>query len=104
MIHIKKTIDKLKIDISSLYNDTEHEISRVIKTNFPSEIQEKADSIKDAISKPLLELSESLKNVDPESGQVLEHSRKRIDHEGHELCVGSFSSVGHCLSARRIRL
>jgi uncharacterized protein YllA (UPF0747 family) len=44
--HIRKTIDKLKIDIPLLYNDTDREISRVIKENFPSGIESRAESIR----------------------------------------------------------
>ncbi len=90
--HIKKIIDKLGIDFSSLYNDTDHEISRVIKENFPSEIQDNADSIRKSIEKPLIELAESLKNKDPESRQVLEHSRKRVDHELNHLFKRLFTT------------
>jgi bacillithiol biosynthesis cysteine-adding enzyme BshC len=83
--HIGKTIDKLKIDISSLYNDTDREISRVIKENFPTELESEEDSIRDDAKKPLKKLADSLKDKDPESFQVVEHSLKRLDQELNHL-------------------
>ena len=83
--HIRKTIDKLKIDFSSLYNDTDHEVGRVIMENFPSEIQSESEAIRENVERPLMDLSESLRDTDPESYQALEHSRKRIDHELNHL-------------------
>lgn len=90
--HICKTIDKLNIDIASLYNDTDREVGRVIKENFPSEIETQEESIRDETKRPLKELSESLKKEDPESFQVVEHSLKRIDHELNHLYKRLFAT------------
>lgn len=83
--HIKRVIDKLGIDFSSLYNDSDHESGRVIKENFPSEIESEAESIREKTKKPLKELSDSLKDKDPESFQVIEQSLKRLDLELNHL-------------------
>ena len=90
--HIRKTIDKLNIDFSSLYNDTDREISRVIKENFPSEIESRAESIRDEIKKPLKELSDSLEDKDSESFQAIEHSLKRLDQELNHLYKRLFAA------------
>jgi len=90
--HIKKIIDKLNIDFTSLYNDTEYEISRVIKENFPSEIQTKAELVRNETKRPLKELSESLKDKDPESFQVIEQSLKRMDQELNHLYKKLFTT------------
>jgi len=90
--HIKKTIDKLTIDFASLYNDTDREISRVIKENFPSEVESRAESIRSEVKKPLKDLSESLKEKDPESFQVVEHSLKRMDQELNHLYKKLFTT------------
>jgi bacillithiol biosynthesis cysteine-adding enzyme BshC len=90
--HIKKAIDKLDIDFTSLYNDTDHAISRVIKENFPSEIESRAESIREETKKPLKYLSESLKDKDPESFQVVEHSLKRMDQELNHLYKKLFTT------------
>ena len=90
--HIKKIFDKLDIDYASLYNDTEHEISRVIKEKFPSEIQSRADSIQTEIDKLLVDLSNELKEYEPISYQAMEHSRKKIDHEMNKLSKKLFAT------------
>lgn len=90
--HIRKTIDKLNIDFASLYNDTDREISKVIKENFPSEIESRAESIRDEIKKPLKELSVSLEDKDPESFQAIEHSLKRLDQELNHLYKRLFAA------------
>jgi bacillithiol biosynthesis cysteine-adding enzyme BshC len=90
--HIGKLMKKLSIDFSSLYKDAEHEVSRVIKTKFPPEIQEKAESLRSAIVRPLSDLSDSLKGSDPESVQALEHARKKIDHELNHLSKKLFAA------------
>jgi bacillithiol biosynthesis cysteine-adding enzyme BshC len=82
---IKRTLDRLNIGFASLYKDRDHEIGRVIKENFPSEIDSKTDDIRGNVERPLKELSESFKDKDPESYQALEHTRKRIDHELNHL-------------------
>jgi len=90
--HIRKTVDKLSIDFASLYNDTDHEISRVIKENFPSEIEARAEEIREETKKPLKDLSVSLKDNDPESFQAIEHSLKRLDHEINHLYKRLFAA------------
>ena len=90
--HIGKLMRKLSIDFSLLYRDAEHEVSRVIKENFPPEIQERAESLRSAIVKPLSDLSDSLKDTDPESVQALEHAKKRIDHELNHLSKRLFAA------------
>jgi bacillithiol biosynthesis cysteine-adding enzyme BshC len=90
--HIRKTIDKLGIDFPSLYNDTDREKSRIIKANFPSDVESEADSIRDEIKRPLQELSLSFKDGDPESFQVIEHSLKRLDQELNHLYKRLFAA------------
>ena len=90
--HIQKIIDKLSLDFAFLYDDTEHEISRAIKEKFPPETQQKAESLRSEIEKPLLDLIKSLKNSDSESGQAIEHTRKRIDHELNHLSKKLFAA------------
>jgi len=90
--HIRKSVDKLSIDFTSLYNDTDHEISRVIKENFPSEIEAGAEAIREETKKPLKDLSVSLKDKDPESYQAIEHSLKRLDHEMNHLYKRLFAA------------
>ncbi|UCE65064.1 MAG: bacillithiol biosynthesis cysteine-adding enzyme BshC [Candidatus Zixiibacteriota bacterium] len=89
---IKKTMDKLGISFASLYNDTDYEISRVIKDNFPSEIQSEGELMRNETKKPLKQLSESLKAKDPESYQVIEHSLKRLDQELNHLYKKLFTA------------
>jgi len=90
--HIRKSVEKLSIDFTSLYNDTDHEISRVIKENFPSEIEAGAEAIREETKKPLKDLSVSLKDKDPESFQAIEHSLKRLDHELNHLYKRLFAA------------
>jgi uncharacterized protein YllA (UPF0747 family) len=90
--HIRKTFEKLEIDYASLYNDTEHEISRVIMEKFPSEIQSRSEKIQSEIDESLGSLSTELKETEPLSYQALEHSRKKIDHEMNRLSKKLFSS------------
>jgi bacillithiol biosynthesis cysteine-adding enzyme BshC len=90
--HIQKIIDKLSLDFASLYGDTEYEIGRAIKEKFPPETQQKAESLRSEIDKPLLDLIKSLKNSDSESGQAIEHTRKRIDHELNHLSKKLFAA------------
>ncbi|UCC80126.1 MAG: bacillithiol biosynthesis cysteine-adding enzyme BshC [Candidatus Zixiibacteriota bacterium] len=90
--HIKKIMEKLKIDFSSLYNETDRELSRVIKENFPSEIESEAESVREKIKEPLKELSRSLKDKDPESFQVVEQSLKRLDLELNHLYKKLFTA------------
>lgn len=89
--HIQKIIDKLSLDFASLYDDTEYEISRVIKEKFPPETQQKAESLRSEIEKPLRDLLKSLENSDSESGQAIEYTRKRIDHELNHLSKKLFT-------------
>lgn len=83
--HIKKTFQKLSPDFLSLYNDTEHEISRVIMENYPPEIESRAESLRPEVEKPLKEMANSLKKNEPEGYQVIEHTLKRIDLELNHL-------------------
>ena len=89
--HIMKNINKLSLDFPSLYNDIEGEINRVILENYPPEIQQRAESLRPDVEKPLNELAESLKKNEPEGFQALEHTRKRIDHELNHLSKKLFS-------------
>jgi bacillithiol biosynthesis cysteine-adding enzyme BshC len=79
--HIHKLTHKLGIDFAGLANDLEFEVGRVIKENFPAEIQEHADSLRERIEEPLNRLAEEIKPVDLESYQAIDHTRRRIDHE-----------------------
>ncbi|MEE8418190.1 MAG: bacillithiol biosynthesis cysteine-adding enzyme BshC, partial [candidate division Zixibacteria bacterium] len=90
--HIQKIFKKLSLDFASLYDDTEHEISRAIKEKFPPETQQKAESLRSEIDKPLRDLLKSLENSDSESGQAIEHARKRIDHELNHLSKKLFAA------------
>lgn len=90
--HIGRLMKKLSIDFSVLHRDAEQEVGRVIKENFPPEIQERADSLRAAVVKPLSDLSESLKDPDPESVQALENAKKRIDHELNHLSKKLFAA------------
>ncbi len=90
--HIQKIIDKLSLDFASLYDDSEYEISRAIKENFPPETQQKAESLRSEIDKPLRDLLKSLENSDSESGQAIEYTRKRIDHELNHLSKKLFAA------------
>jgi len=90
--HIQKIFNKLSLDFASLYDDTEYEISRVIKEKFPPETQQKAEFLRSEIEKPLLDLLKSLKNSDSESSQAIEHTRKRIDHELNHLSKKLFAT------------
>ena len=90
--HIKRIFKRLSLDFASLYDDTGYEISRVIKENFPPETQQKAESLRSEIEKPLLDLLKSLENSDPESSQAIEHTRKKIDHELNRLSKKLFAA------------
>ena len=90
--HIQKIFKKLSLDFAFLYDDTEHEISRAIKEKFPPETQQKAESLRSEIDKPLRDLLKSLENSDSESGQAIEHTRKRIDHEMNHLSKKLFTA------------
>ena len=90
--HIQKILDKLSLDFASLYDDTEYEISRAIKEKFPPETQQKAESLRSEIEKPLRDLLKSLENSDSESGQAIEYTRKRIDHELNHLSKKLFTA------------
>jgi len=90
--HIQRIFKKLSMDFASLYDDTGYEISRVIKENFPPETQQKAESLRSEIEKPLLDLLKSLGSSDPESGQAIEHTRKKIDHELNRLSRKLFAA------------
>jgi bacillithiol biosynthesis cysteine-adding enzyme BshC len=83
--HIAKIMQKLGIDFSGLVNDLEFEVGRVIKENFPAEIQEHADAMRTRIEEPLLRLAEEVKKSDLESFQAIDHTRRRIDHELNHL-------------------
>ncbi len=88
---IKRNFEKLSLDFVSLYNDTEHEISRVIKANFPAVIQDETESMRREIENKLVDLAEPLKKSDPGSHQAIEHAQKRIDHEFNHLSKKLFS-------------
>lgn len=90
--HIQKIFKKLSLDFASLYDDTEYEISRAIKEKFPPETQQKAESLRSEIDKPLQDLLKSLENSDSESGQAIEYTRKRIDHELNHLSKKLFTA------------
>ncbi len=83
--HIAKMTHKLGIDFAGLANDLEFEVGRVIKENFPAEIQERADALRPLIEEPLLGLAEEIKQNDLESYQAIDHARRRIDHEFNHL-------------------
>ncbi len=89
---IQRIFSKLSLDFASLYDDAGYEISRVIKENFPPETQQKAESLRSQIEKPLLDLLKSLGSSDPESGQAIERTRKRIDHELNHLSRKLFAA------------
>jgi bacillithiol biosynthesis cysteine-adding enzyme BshC len=82
---VGRTLRKLNIDFAPLFKDRNFETGRVIKENFPSEIDEEKDAIREGVEKPLEELSRTLEEKDPEGYQALEHTRKRIDHELNHL-------------------
>lgn len=90
--HIKRIFEKLSLDFASLYDDTGYEVSRVIKENFPPETQQKAESLRSEIEKPLLDLMKSLESSDPESSQAIEHTRKKVDHELNRLSKKLFAA------------
>jgi bacillithiol biosynthesis cysteine-adding enzyme BshC len=90
--HVRKIIQKLGIDFTGLINDRESEVSRVIKENFPPEIQEKAENLRAQIEKPLDDLGLSLKRHDPDSFQAIEHVKRRIDHELNHLSQKLFQA------------
>ena len=83
--HISKSVDKFSLDFSSLYNDIEGQINRVIMESFPPEIQMRAESLRPDVEKPLNELANQLKKNEPEGYQAVEHTLKRIDHELNHL-------------------
>jgi uncharacterized protein YllA (UPF0747 family) len=83
--HIAKMMHKLGIDFAGLANDLEFEVGRVIKENFPAEIQEHADALRGRIEEPLLRLAEEVKQSDLESYQAIDHTRRRLEHELNHL-------------------
>jgi bacillithiol biosynthesis cysteine-adding enzyme BshC len=82
---ITKIMHKLSIDFGGLVNDIEFEVARVIRENYPPEIQQRAESLRSGIENPLRSLGESIKSRDLESFQALEHARRKIDHELNHL-------------------
>jgi bacillithiol synthase len=90
--HIKKILTNLSIDFTGLANDLEYEVSRVIRENYPPELQRKAEELRENIEKPLTELGTSVKRHDPESFQAIEHTRRRIDHELNHLSKKLFQA------------
>ncbi|MEE9554852.1 MAG: bacillithiol biosynthesis cysteine-adding enzyme BshC [candidate division Zixibacteria bacterium] len=89
--HIGKNYNKLSLEFSSLYNDIEGEINRVILEKYPPEIQKHADSLRPEVDKPLNDLAGFLKKNEPEGYQALERARKRIDHELNHLSKKLFA-------------
>jgi bacillithiol biosynthesis cysteine-adding enzyme BshC len=83
--HISRIFRKLPIDFKSLYNDTDHEVGRVIMEKFPPEIQNRAESLRPELNKPLVDLAESLKESEPDGYLAIESTRKRIEHELNQL-------------------
>lgn len=82
---IHRIFRRLSIDFKGLIGDINHEIIRVIKDKFPSQIEERIQALKSSVEKPLIDLEESVKSGDIESYHVIEHVRKRIDHELNHL-------------------
>ena len=83
--HIKKSIQKLSIDFANLYNDPDREMTRIVTAQYPPEFQKKAETLRTLIERPLHELAISADNIDKESADALEYTRKRIDHELNHL-------------------
>lgn len=83
--HIKKSIQKLSIDFSNLYNNSDREITRVVTVQYPPEFQRKTEMIRALIERPLHDLALSAEKIDKESVDALEYTRKRIDHELNHL-------------------
>ncbi|HBZ01802.1 MAG TPA: bacillithiol biosynthesis cysteine-adding enzyme BshC, partial [candidate division Zixibacteria bacterium] len=82
---IAKILHKYKIDFTGLASDLEFEIGRVIRENYPSEIQDHAEKLRSQIDSPLQVLGESIKSQDLESFQAIDYTRRRIDHELNHL-------------------
>ncbi len=82
---IAKILRKLSIDFAGIVNDIEFEVGRVIRENYPPEIQLKAEGLRTNIENPLIELAESVKSRDLESYQALDFARRKIDHELNHL-------------------
>lgn len=83
--HIGKMMRKLSVDFVGLVNDTEHEVGRVIRENFPPEIQQQAENLRPLLEKPLADLARSVEKSDHESFLSIDHARRRIDHELNHL-------------------
>lgn len=83
--HIKKILNKYKLNLPELKNDLEPAIGKVVETLFPSEAANNIESISDSIKRNLDILAVQLKNSDPEGQRNIKNFIKHIDYEANQL-------------------
>jgi bacillithiol biosynthesis cysteine-adding enzyme BshC len=83
--HIAKIFRKLGIDFASLSNDKEFEVGRIIRVQFPDEIESQTVELRDKIEKMIAAIAANVKEKDLESYQALDYARRRILHELNHL-------------------